>query len=367
MKKTATITWVKYTNYGTLLQTYALQQYIKGIGYENCILSDENIIEPYQKTVRAKINAIKSYISCLIWRSRFAKNVQCDAMCQKFKQFYLDIDYHTDDFSQIDSAYDIFICGSDQIWNPGFSYYKRLNSPFYYAGFTNKTKIAYAPSLGIYEYPAKHKDEFLSYIKDFKFLSAREEIGCDIIKSLTGRDVFCAVDPTLLLSEKKWRNLIGEKQDKEKYVLTYFLSYNKLYMDVARDFANRNGLNLKSVYLLQNSKYGSNDDLICGPIEFLQAIDRASYVFTDSFHGTLFSVILETKFITFKRFGDINAAQNERILNLYKMLGVEMDLIDETDLVRIDSLLNFDFQSAKRNLEVYIKASMEYLSNALKG
>ena len=99
----------------------------------------------------------------------------------------------------------------------------------------------------------------------------------------------------------------------------------------------------------------------------MQAIDRASYVFTDSFHGTLFSVILETKFITFKRFGKISVAQNERILNLYKMLGIEMNLVDETDLFRVDSLLNFDFQSAKRNLEVYIKASKEYLSNALKG
>lgn len=367
MKKTATITWVKYTNYGTLLQAYALQQYIKGIGYENSILSDENIIEPYQKTIRAKIDTVKSYISRLIWRNRFVKSVQCNEMCQKFKQLYLDIDYHTDVFSQIDSVYDIFICGSDQIWNPGSSYYKRLNSPFYYAGFTNKEKISYAPSLGIYEYPVKHKEEFISYIKDFKFLSAREKIGCDIIKSLTGRDVFCAVDPTLLLSEKQWRNLIGEKQKGEKYILTYFLSYNKLYMNAAKDFANRNGLKLKSVFLMQNSKIESHKDLVCGPIEFLQAIDRASYVFTDSFHGTLFSVILETKFITFKRFGKISVAQNERILNLYKMLGIEMNLVDETDLFRVDSLLNFDFQSAKRNLEVYIKASKEYLSNALKG
>lgn len=311
--------------------------------------------------------AFKSCVSRLIWKDRFTKSIQCNTMCQKFKQLYLDIDYHTNDFSQINSAYDIFICGSDQIWNPGFSYYKRLNSLFYYAGFTNKIKIAYAPSLGIYEYPTKHKEEFLSYIKGFKFLSAREKIGCDIIKSLTGREVFCAVDPTLLLSEKQWRDLIGKKQKKEQYVLTYFLSYNELYMNAAQEFANKNGLKLKSVYLLQNPKFGDNEDLVCGPIEFLQAIDGASYVFTDSFHGTLFSIILETKFITFKRFDKVNVAQNERILNLYKMLGGGINLIDETDLARIDSLLNFDFQSAKINLEVYIKASMKYLSNALEG
>lgn len=371
--KTATITWIKYNNYGTLLQCYALQYAIKKIGYSNKILDDSWFIEPYQKSFRYRVSYfVKKILSLLL--SPFSIhyfddiNNETVKLCRLFVRDYLDVDYDVRNLDLVADRYDCFICGSDQIWNPGPQWYKRLNTPFYYAGFTNKKKIAYGPSLGVTEYPEKHKKEFEYYLSSFASLSCRESEGCEVIKQITGKTVEKVVDPTLLLDEKEWRVLIGPPRKKNGYVLCYFLSNNVWYTKYVYDYIEKTGLEL---YVFDNTFHGSlkyDRVLHTGPKEFLEYIDGADFVFTDSFHATLFSALLETEFVTFERFANNRPeyAQNMRLMNLFSIIKVYDRYITSNVDADIYRLLSIDFDKIRDNLKSAIDNSLNYLIGALE-
>lgn len=110
------------------------------------------------------------------------------------------------------------------------------------------------------------------------------------------------------------------------------------------------------------------DELLCaGPLEFLTAIKNAEVVFTDSFHGSIFSTIFEKEFFLFKRFKDTDGDQNQnsRIYHLIAMLGMPNRIFDENNLDAIDQQSRIDFEKAKDSLAPYIEKSEQYLINAL--
>lgn len=371
--KTATITWTKYNNYGTLLQCYALQFALKNLGYYNRILDDSWVIEPYQKTARYRtasfIHRVASMVLNPFGCHRYdISNPITDKLCRNFVHEYLDVDYDVSDLIAVSDRYDCFICGSDQIWNPGPSWYKTLNTSYYYAGFTNKKKVSYAPSLGISSYPEKHKEELASYISDFAFLSCREKEGCDIISQLVKRPVEKVVDPTLLLSESDWRALIGEKKKENGYILCYFLSPQQWYWDFMKYTKISNGLR---VLCFDNANVTSKDIEVVhgGPKEFLELIDGANYVFTDSFHASLFSSILRTNFYTFERFNreSPHYPQNYRLKNFFSMIGVDDRFIAQSESRNINLSQPLDFDLIEHNIQRATQSSYEYLKQALYG
>lgn len=371
--KTATITWVKYNNYGTLLQCFALQQYLLKNGWDNNILNDSWIKEPYQHTIRYILaTSVRRLLSALFspFGIYFFNEVHplTKRMCRDFVKNYLDVDYDVNSLDKVSQKYDCFVCGSDQIWNPGPQWYKRLNNSFYYAGFTSKKKIAYGPSLGVTNYPEKHRSELKHYLESFSSLSCRENEGCRILKEITGREVYKVVDPTLLLDENDWRKfLVGEKVRKE-YVLCYFLSDNSWYADYVNCYLKNKNIRVVSFDCLRirNIKY---DSIIhAGPKEFLKYIDGAEFVFTDSFHASLFSALLKTNFVTFERFAadDAKYAQNNRLKNLFSIIGVDDRFITADSMVDIDSLVPLDFVKIEKRLREAAKESKIYLKESLK-
>lgn len=363
--KTATITWLKYNNFGTFLQAYALQQYIVGLGIENCILDDSHIVEPRKKTIRGRLGRLKYEITKWLRKRICFRERLYNKLFENFRKRYLTVDYNTIDLSVVDKKYDCFICGSDQIWNPGPIWLTQLNSSFYYAGFTKKKRIAYAPSFGVTTYPEKHKKEFVSYIRDFSALSAREDVGCKIIESLIGKKAICTLDPTFLLNEVQWRHLIGEKKRKP-YVLGYFLTENAEYNAFAQRYASNHNLEYKQIYQEQNKSTRNKNSLVCGPLEFLKAIDNASVVLTDSFHGTVFSIMFRTPNATFQRFFDKNAGQNERLINLFSIIKANRLLINSSNLNLVESYLDFDFENARKELDSLVIVSKQFLKDALE-
>lgn len=366
-KKTATVTWIKYNNFGTLLQAYALQQYILSLGYENHILNDKTIplsIKPITKYKRTKQIIKKNLRSLLPKNFVYQKNAKkSNSLFQKFIIDNLIVDDNINNLSKINQSYDQFIFGSDQIWN----YWDVTYNPFYLGNFTTKKKISYAPSLGVDIIPKCDISEFTQLIDSFIHLSAREPSGSKIINSLIHRKCSVVVDPTLLLSEEKWRHLIGIKKTRP-IVLAYFLSTNQWYMEYVKEYSKKHKLNL---YTFHNHPFPlsfADEFIAAGPIEFMKAIDSASVVFTDSFHGSIFSMLLRTPFITFKRFSDdsSDAGQNKRLENLFSMLGSPERFIGRNELHLIENLPNLNFEKMKTNINPFIEESKRYLTESLK-
>ena len=227
---------------------------------------------------------------------------------------------------------------------------------------TKKEKISYAPSFGRYAIPLNVNKRIATLLNPFKALSVREEAGRKILSGLTQKQIELVVDPTLLLARKEWESLISSNiKSKEKYVLAYILTPNHRLYKIARDYAHSQGLRLY-LFMLNIEDYGQADMLISGgPFDFLHYIRDAEMVFTDSYHGTIFSTIFETPFYTFKRFSDDSPInQNSRIDTLLCIMGAEDRLIDDSRQ-SLPQKLSPDFQEYKKRLEPHIARSKEFL------
>lgn len=362
IKQIATITWITYPNFGTYLQAYALQHFIQSLGYYNAILNDESMIE---KRINWKLEIKK-----IIWQASrtyrlfVSSNKKSALLYEKFKREYIVIENNIEDVDYLNKKYDCFVCGSDQIWNP-FS----LQNPkvgFYYADFSRKTKIAYAPSIGVASIPSEYLSTFAKLIKDFPYLSAREKQGQTIMENITGRKVTNVVDPTLLLACKDWEKLIDKGSKRGKYVLGYFLTPNTLYISAAKEYAHKKGLEFRMLFTDKSYVSVADELITAGPKEFLQTIHDAYAVFTDSFHGSIFASIFRIQFVTFKRFGDTTKSQNSRVENLLNFMGISNRLLGESDIKKLYALENIDFNDVWQRLSVLIDESKSFLINALK-
>lgn len=362
--KTAIITWVTYCNFGTFLQAYALQRYLMDLGITNTILDDSSmIISPINLKYRLKKFLMR--ISNTDYRKFEHSIKQANRLFGYFKNELLNIDKDILNLSSVNAKYDTFICGSDQIWNP-FSL-ENPNADYYYASFTTKKKIAYAPSIGVSEVPQQYKEKLKKLTSCFDFLSAREQQGVDILRELTGKEVVKVVDPTLLLDREQWNVLLPKNVPcEENYILAYFLTPNIVFINAALEYARKKGLRLKMFFLDKSYKRYDCDLITAGPIEFLHYVRDAKCLFTDSFHGSIFASIFHTQFFTFKRFKQTVKNQNSRVENLLKIMNISERLLDEENYNNINELSDIDFSSVDYNLGPFIKKSKEYIKKAIQ-
>lgn len=202
-KKTATITWIKYNNYGTFLQAYALQNTLETNKLNNIILDDENInnrkINEDKKTPKVSYVFIKKvnkllrqtiYFYDLFLKRKYKRiSDNRNKQFEKFKKNYLKVSKPVvyTELSKLNNEYDGFICGSDQIWSPK----DEVFNEYYYLGFVNdeKLKISYAPSIGLNQIPFNKKEKISELINRFNYISIREEQGANLLKELTNKNI----------------------------------------------------------------------------------------------------------------------------------------------------------------------------------
>lgn len=368
-KRTATITWLKYNNFGTYLQAYALQQSVLKFGYENHILNDESISNPDFSF----IDVCKGIIRKVFSIARKPKDLPfCHVIAEtnelyfKFRKKYLRVDEDTAK-RQTDAVlrYDQLICGSDQIWCPTFC--KHLQG-YYYADFYPYKKMAYAASFGVNQYPKEKKAEFNRLVSGFSAISCREKIGCRFVEEILNRKVLHVVDPTLLLTGEDWHKIAerSSSMPEEKYLLTYFLTPNQWYLDYTKDYARRHGLKIVTLYIRPTSPQEADLAIKAGPSEFISLIDHAEILFTDSFHGSIFATHMCTPFVGFRRFTGEKSGQNHRLTDLYSKMNIkERFILDAVDCYRIESLPTLDFEAMRDSLKPFVRLSLDYLKESL--
>lgn len=372
MKSVGIITYHHYCNYGTMLQAYALQHYISSLGYDAELIDfliDESMSHYDMFKLRLRrlpvyVAERKKYVTIAASRE---KNAQRNLMFENFYKNNLVVGrvfYSTSEqLKKEPPIYDGYIVGSDQTWNPNVSH----GPEAFFLTFVNddKKKGCYAPSVGLSRLSDAQKDYYRKRLSSFCFLSCRESLGAEIISKAVGRPVTCVLDPTLLMSSGDWMDVASKSNIKEPYILTYFLGEIKKHREFVEKLSSKTGykvVSLPMAYLeMGNEKW---EQKWVGPDEFLSLMKNASYICTDSFHGTAFAINFQVPFFSFcKRKEAEETSDNSRIHNILKMFNLEHRLITETNLPKE---LGVDFSESEVILSEKRKESAEYLERMLK-
>lgn len=317
-------------NYGSSLQGYATVKKVADLGYSYEIIRYSN-----QRNLRYFTNiigllrsgAFKQWRYVRMKKNDFKSNpefsrtraVRVKAV-DSFKKRYLDsASHYYKDYKDLQAGsknYGAVFVGSDQVWGP-LSLYSR----FYNLYFVDESvpKFSYASSFGVSEIYPWQKKGVAGFLNRMDMIGVREQRGQEIVKELTGKEAVVVCDPTFLLTQQEWLGALEENERtrgkerndepyeiNEPYILTYVLGEREDVREQIKKLRNESGI--KVVNLPHIDNYHAMDDNLgdinlydVDPFDFIRLIKDAEYVVTDSFHGSVFSILLHKKFLTFYR------------------------------------------------------------------
>lgn len=356
--KVGIVTITELENFGNRLQNYALQQVLQDIGCLVETIPNRIVYEKRRKPLYKAILRMDGFFRWIFLGDRYLltsmekqKNFdRFDAEYFKFSSQYSTLNYIPED---LDEKYDAFIAGSDQIWNSYFLF----NYEFNFLQFAQPYKrISYAASFGADHVKAEYVEQFAKYLSEISHISVRELAGKKIVEELTGKTATVVLDPTMLLDVTRWTAMerkpvwaVGEM-----FILVYYLGstqgrqaiFNQLYTEKAE---------YKSYQIIDIFDPNLPEQYASRPDEFLWLIHHAALVVTDSFHGTVFSILFGTPFCSPARI-DSGVSMQSRFDSLFELLGIERGNM-VTDIKKQGSVYS--------KLEEYRRTSMAYLEDAL--
>lgn len=331
MIKVARISIVGFDNYGCILQNYALEKVLTKFGEVHTLFDNDKAhiyeFNKYRWNIKLFIKFIinKNNVRKFFSRKTFLFEVSRMVRCKEFCNQNLNIRYDID-FEKINDEYDFFVVGSDQVWNTGGiqrfdRFRKRKVSDIKFLKFVSPSKrIAYAASIAQPDIPPALRESFIESVCAMKDVSVREVEGAQLIQKYTGRTVEVVADPTMLLTSVEWEKLERKPiwlDEKDKYLFTYFLG--KRIGDVIQKVASEN--NLKIINMLDFENF---DHYTTSPEEWIYLIHHAEFVYTDSFHGTVFSILFKKPFVVCNRIGSgIYSKMTSRIDTLLGKFDLE--------------------------------------------
>lgn len=345
------------TNYGAVLQAYALQKYLQeqpNTEVEIIDFTTPDHLEGHKvfkrQSLKNPVAAVAYYFFTVIHYVQLKHRV---TRTWDFKKKYF---HSTRRFSSMKDVLenhpieDIYITGSDQVFNPIGMYV-----PLYYLGFDkgNGKKVAYAPSFGISKFDDTITQKIEGYVKDFDFLSCREPAGAEYLSSIAGHEVPVVVDPVLLHDSDEWDKVAVCPKMKSNYIFIYDLNGADNLIKIAKKVQKKTKLPIVCLTRNRLKLYPVDKQIYdAGPAEFVGWIKDASYVVTDSFHGTVFSLIFSKQFFTFIAL----ERTSSRIRSILAKVGLDNRIVTK------DGLNGFDFSTYNR----YDSVDLQQLSSSSK-
>ena len=340
--KIAIITFHWATNYGAVLQAFALQKYLSK--QEHYVEVIDYYPDKYRKNL---LNAFRTkHPSAVPGRIKEIRKEKAVALFRiktiiKTRHFN-----NSKKLNAISESFDCFICGSDQIWNPSFTQFGEGKPSFaYFLGFVSDNKIiaSYAGSFGVTRYPEHLIKAIGDKFKRFDFISVREKTAIDIIKECGINNAYLVPDPTLLLDYQDYLPFLVESVHDKPYIFSYMLHGMNLIQDN------------ETAQYLKKSGYDIIEPNNYTVEQWLTAIYGAEIVITNSFHGIVFSILFRKKFValTIK-----DSGMNDRIHTLLDRLGLD-DRLYKGTTTNFDSEINWDDVHAR--LENFREEGYEYL------
>ena len=373
-------------NYGSMLQAYATQKALDNMGLDNETINITNNIDfkkgkiKYYKSqvfdfkfIKSKFGMIKLKFDKKIHK-KLGKNIalrdkKYDEFINEFRLTSPQLTYA--EMSEKAKKYSSVIVGSDQLWLP-----VNVVADYYTLNWVPDeiNKISYATSFGISQIPNKYKEIYAKFLNRLNFISVREDSGCNLIKELTNKEATLVCDPTMLLTKQEWME-IQEKEPiiQEKYILCYYLGKNIEHRKFAERLRDKTGYKIVSLnhadeYVKYSDKFADIIPYDVGPKEFLNLVRNAEYVCTDSFHGTVFSLINNVNFFTFERYSNRNSkvSTNSRIYSLLKLMNLENRLLKGNENIEETLRNKIDFNEVNEKLDEIREESKKFLERALK-
>lgn len=368
MNKIGLITFHRPVNFGAALQSVALFKAIEMQG-ASCEIIDY-ISPSFEKAYRAFKTAQIHSVKMLFWSlAQFPRESKKN---RKFKKFVrnntsLTKPLHTaEELKAVGTTYDSYITGSDQVWNLKCS----GNETAYFLDFVSgKPKNSYAASFGDINVDDDLKAQYNQLLGDFSAISVRETVGIDIVKNITGKDCVQTLDPTLLLNHEQWMDIVKSRKPlvNEPYLLVYFMAQSDEIkyemLTLARRIADEKNCRVVviggSLRKQKNGIYYVNAE---SPEDFITLFRDASFVVTNSFHGTAFSVNFGKDFYSYVK-PDLKV--KGRVESLLDKLGIGERVFSYEN--QVSEIKSVDYQKAYAALELERVSSIAYLRGIIHG
>lgn len=372
MKSIGIITIHKINNYGSVFQAYALQKACEDLGYKAEII-DYNFPNQAHANNKYVVHGDTQpneprWIKMLYALDLIRQHKGISAFVGKYQHLSVKLYNSPDELKADAPIYDVYITGSDQLWNP-----RHCNGdPAFMLHFApdGALKISYAASISANNLPDELHPLYKELLSRYAHIAVRENSGVQVIKEIIGKDATVVLDPTLLLNKEQWNELAAPKrQFKKKYILCYFLNYtfNAFpYVDeLAQHIQKQTGYEIVRVARPPHHLGTPHTHYIVGasPEEFLALVRDAEMVLTTSFHGTAFAVNYGKPVFTVVQ--DRNASDSRQV-SLMHNLGLDNLVLSIKDEMPDKSRFCYDVNAEQTRLEELRKASINYLQNGIK-
>ena len=354
-------------NTGSMLQAYATQKLVEGLGFD-AELIDYHYPNDLHRRVTGRFDLMKQ-IGRSVKRSIFRKQtLQFEKNFDDFLKGRLNLSkaYPTArSLSEDPPACDVYLAGSDQIWNTAFI--GEDTSFLLDFGAENVPRISFASSLGGTTLIEERQEDFRRCLSRFKHLGVRESAGVEIVSRLAGKNASLNLDPTLMLSSADWDQVAVQPNIGEPYILCYGYDPAETTIRMARWIRSKTGLQIVALHGQPHRRLINRDVKYipdAGPAEFVGLFKNAAFTVPKSLHGTIFSIIYSKPFYSIHR--GVDAANDNRQVSLLRLLDLAERGVAESDSTPVDVSLEVDFERAHRILSSEREKSINYLSQALQ-
>ena len=382
MKKLGICACYQHKNYGSQLQSYATTVELarRNIDFEiirykkkttplllikslprllNPIFINDRIIETSQKKMMLKLHP-------QLAQDNAVRNAAFDKFSQSRFKKLSPVYYGYEQLKEQSKKYTAVMVGSDQLWSPS-----GITSNFYNLMFAddNTVKISYATSFGVSQINPRYHKIYNTFLNRLNFISVRENSGKKIVEELSSNKAEVVCDPVILLDAEQWLKEIPNKRlYDEPYIFAYFLGKSAEYRDAVTKFAKQKDLKIVTEphmdsYNKADENFGDYTPFDIGPAEFVNLIRNAEYVFTDSFHGSVFSMLYQKQFLVFNRYSDNSSSSKNSRIDSFCKNYVLSDRRYNGNIADVENKINYEDVLGK--VDEHRQKSKAFLDRAL--
>ncbi len=389
MKKVGIVSCYFQHNYGSMLQAFATQKALDKLGYENETIDISGFKSEINKAkmlyfvkasltsdiLLSKFGMVKNAIRRKLSKGEYGhntiiRNLKFDNFSNshfRLSERYLG---KTELGEKCKDKYSAVLVGSDQLWLPG-----NIAADYYTLNWVPNdiNTVSYSTSFGQSELPNDIAKKARVFLNRINHIGIREESGKRLIYQLVNRNVPVVCDPTLLFTGEEWMSIQTEERIiSSPYILCYFLGNNPPHREFAKRLKCETGYKIVALthldeYVKSDEGYADFTPYDIDPADFLNLIRNAEYICTDSFHCSVFSMLYEKDFYTFRRYSrKTRSSTNTRLDTLFNLAGISGRILDGDEDIKSCLDMKIDYVKVLDNLAFLREKSYSYLIAALE-
>lgn len=364
--RTGIITTHYSINFGAILQAYALFRAINNLNHDCEVIDYRPNKSVYGRNVNYKFDSIKNLVYSALRMLNISYRKKKREKIRRFDKYIIE----NFDLSQMIyksyvemkkklPEYDNLVCGSDQIWNLNL-----FNDPAFFLRFEDihpdTNFIAYGPSVAE-DLSSNQIQKIIENIKHFDYLSLREKRTSEMIGDMLTKEIECVLDPVFLMDSSDWKQVEEPLDINSSYILNYGLTSGGGYIEALNYIREKLQYKLVDINVRPFNKFNSEYSFTdLSPGNFVWLFRNAEFIYTSSFHGTVFSILFEKQFVA-----NPSSLRSLRIDNILDLVGMRERKIEKDNAINSIDLLNTDYKIPLKKLSELKRHSYNYLSESL--